>query len=87
MELDAQTFAEWDVDFIKLDGCYADVENMVDGQISERTKNIVNLIVNGYLPVSGYIEFGKYLNETKRPMVYSCSWPAYQEYSGIMVIT
>jgi hypothetical protein len=25
----------------------------------------------------GYPEFGKYLNETGRPMVYSCSWPAY----------
>jgi len=25
----------------------------------------------------GYPEFGKYLNETGRPIVYSCSWPAY----------
>nr|XP_018901717.1 PREDICTED: alpha-N-acetylgalactosaminidase-like [Bemisia tabaci] len=25
----------------------------------------------------GYKLFGKYLNETGRPMVYSCSWPAY----------
>merc|ERR1712227_815777 len=27
---------------------------------------------------AGYPEFGMYLNKTKRPMVYSCSWPAYQ---------
>jgi len=26
----------------------------------------------------GYPEFGIYLNRTNRPMVYSCSWPAYQ---------
>ena len=27
--------------------------------------------------VIGYPEFGKHLNETGRPIVYSCSWPAY----------
>lgn len=27
---------------------------------------------------TGYPAFGKILNETGRPMVYSCSWPAYQ---------
>ena len=27
---------------------------------------------------TGYPEFGRYLNLTGRPMVYSCSWPAYQ---------
>lgn len=27
----------------------------------------------------GYPQFGKFLNETKRPMVYSCSWPAYMQ--------
>jgi len=26
----------------------------------------------------GYPQFGSYLNKTGRPMVYSCSWPAYQ---------
>lgn len=25
----------------------------------------------------GYPKFGQYLNATQRPMVYSCSWPAY----------
>jgi len=28
--------------------------------------------------IHGYPQFGRYLNLTGRPMVYSCSWPAYQ---------
>lgn len=63
MEIDAQTFADWDVDYVKLDGCYADVLEMD----------------------FGYPEFGRLLNRTGRPMVYSCSWPVYQEEKGIMV--
>jgi alpha-N-acetylgalactosaminidase len=35
--------------------------------------------------VTGYPEFGFHLNRTGRPMVYSCSWPVYQIYSGISV--
>jgi len=31
----------------------------------------------------GYPEMGYYLNKTNRPMVYSCSWPAYQEFAKI----
>lgn len=31
----------------------------------------------------GYKEFGRYLNETGRPMIFSCSWPAYEEPEGI----
>ncbi|XP_050513794.1 alpha-N-acetylgalactosaminidase-like [Diabrotica virgifera virgifera] len=31
----------------------------------------------------GYIEMGKHLNATGRPIVYSCSWPAYQEYKNM----
>lgn len=58
---DAQTFASWGVDYVKLDGCYA-------------------------LPLDmdhGYPAFGRELNRTGRPMVYSCSWPVYQIYAGI----
>nr|XP_017014915.2 alpha-N-acetylgalactosaminidase [Drosophila takahashii] len=62
MQLDAQTFADWDVDYVKLDGCYANISDMA----------------------TGYPEFGRLLNETGRPMVYSCSWPAYQEDAGEM---
>ena len=61
LELDAQTFAEWTVDYVKLDGCYADVKQMDEG----------------------YPKFGVFLNQTNRPMVYSCSWPAYQVGSNI----
>uniref|UniRef100_A0A1B0AF32 Alpha-galactosidase n=1 Tax=Glossina pallidipes TaxID=7398 RepID=A0A1B0AF32_GLOPL len=60
MALDAQSFADWDVDYVKLDGCYADI-NAMD---------------------KGYPEFGRLLNRTGRPMVYSCSWPVYQEDKG-----
>ena len=55
LELDAETFAEWTVDYLKLDGCYADVRSMDDG----------------------YPKMGAFLNKTNRPIVYSCSWPAY----------
>lgn len=62
MEIDAQTFADWDVDYVKLDGCYADINTMDQG----------------------YPDFGRFLNATGRPMIYSCSWPVYQEEGGLM---
>ncbi|XP_063925288.1 alpha-N-acetylgalactosaminidase-like [Zophobas morio] len=55
-EIDANTFAEWGVDYIKVDGCYEDTEGMEDK----------------------YAQFGAYLNQTERPIVYSCSFPAYK---------
>lgn len=61
LQLDAQTFADWTVDYVKLDGCYADVSLMDNG----------------------YPEMSIYMNKTNRPMVYSCSWPAYQVASKI----
>ncbi|KAK3872826.1 hypothetical protein Pcinc_022127 [Petrolisthes cinctipes] len=61
LEIDAFTFAEWGVDYVKLDGCYSHPTDM------DR----------------GYPLFGYYLNQTLRPMVYSCSWPVYQTYSGL----
>ncbi len=33
----------------------------------------------------GYVAFGQHLNQTGRPMVYSCSWPVYQQENGIEV--
>lgn len=53
--LDAQTFAEWNVDSLKVDGCYA---NTTDFDWM-------------------YPSLGKALNHTQRPILYSCSWPAY----------
>ncbi|CAH1164650.1 unnamed protein product [Phaedon cochleariae] len=61
LEVDANTFAEWGVDYLKLDGCYTDFHNIEEG----------------------YVEMGKYLNATGRPITYSCSWPAYQEPEGL----
>lgn len=31
METDAQTFADWGVDLLKLDGCYSNIEDMTSG--------------------------------------------------------
>uniref|UniRef100_A0AC35THE1 Alpha-galactosidase n=1 Tax=Rhabditophanes sp. KR3021 TaxID=114890 RepID=A0AC35THE1_9BILA len=54
-KIDVDTFAEWKVDYLKLDGCNIDTELM---------------------PV-GYPLVSKLLAQTKRDIVYSCSWPAY----------
>lgn len=55
LQEDAQTFADWGIDYLKLDGCYSDIYDME----------------------KGYPQMGQYLNDTGRPIVYSCSWPAY----------
>uniref|UniRef100_A0A6P7F031 Alpha-galactosidase n=1 Tax=Diabrotica virgifera virgifera TaxID=50390 RepID=A0A6P7F031_DIAVI len=57
LKIDADRFAEWEVDYLKFDGCNSDW-----------------IFID-----KGYIEMGKHLNATGRPIVYSCSWPAYQE--------
>lgn len=62
LDQDAQLFADWEVDYVKLDGCYS-------------------------LPTDmdyGYPAFGRQLNATGRQMIYSCSWPVYQIYAGIL---
>lgn len=60
-DIDAQTFAEWGVDMLKLDGCYAEPKAMD----------------------SLYPNVTRALNETGRPIVFSCSWPAYQVEKGM----
>jgi len=55
--LDAETFANWGVDYVKLDGCFAKHMDLD----------------------TAYPQFGRALNGTGRPMVYSCSWPFYQK--------
>ncbi|CAJ0591777.1 unnamed protein product [Cylicocyclus nassatus] len=55
LHVDAYTFAEWEVDYLKLDGCNIDTDLMP----------------------KGYAEMERWLNATGRPIVYSCSWPAY----------
>nr|CAH7752863.1 unnamed protein product [Callosobruchus chinensis] len=61
LQVDADTFAEWGVDYLKLDGCHIDY-----------TKIEI-----------GYIEMQKHLNKTGRPIMFSCSWPDYQEEQGM----
>ena len=53
--LDAKTFAEWEVDYLKMDGCYSQLIDQADA----------------------YPAMTRFLNETGRKIVYSCSWPAY----------
>uniref|UniRef100_A0AAF5PTW6 Alpha-galactosidase n=1 Tax=Wuchereria bancrofti TaxID=6293 RepID=A0AAF5PTW6_WUCBA len=67
---DADTFAEWQVDYLKLDGCNIDVDLMPEGCYSCRYLNHSAIHI-------GYAEMGRMLNLTGRPIVYSCSWPAY----------
>lgn len=43
------------------------------------------LIILFIYPFTGYPEFGYWLNRTGKRMVYSCSWPVYQIYSGMTV--
>nr|KAG5711605.1 hypothetical protein BaRGS_016787 [Batillaria attramentaria] len=62
MERDAQTFAAWGIDSLKLDGCYSTIDDF---------------------PI-GYPIMGLELNKTGRPILYSCSWPAY--YTGKKLI-
>jgi len=57
LQLDAQTFADWGVDYLKLDGCYSEPKQYNDA----------------------YPAMTMWLNMTGRPMVYSCSWPAYEQ--------
>ena len=52
---DAKTFASWNVDMLKMDGCYSELFDMNDG----------------------YPGMTHFLNKTGRPIMYSCSWPAY----------
>lgn len=40
MELDANTFAEWEVDLVKFDGCNSDSKDMDYGKLSEVMKAI-----------------------------------------------
>ncbi|XP_046575091.1 alpha-N-acetylgalactosaminidase-like [Haliotis rubra] len=55
MDVDAETFADWGIDSLKLDGCYTNPDDYA----------------------AGYPLMEFFLNKTGRPILYSCSWPAY----------
>jgi len=63
LQTDAETFAEWGVDYTKIDGCNAGVHEYD----------------------TGYPAFGKFMNATGRPIVYSCSWPDYQRIYSVPI--
>ncbi|MDD9269350.1 NPCBM/NEW2 domain-containing protein [Paenibacillus sp. GCM10023248] len=62
-DIDAQTYAEWGVDYVKVDWCYVDPD--------------AKLLNSGPKPnaATWYGEFGKALNNSGRGIVYSiCNW-------------
>ncbi|XP_060562531.1 alpha-N-acetylgalactosaminidase-like, partial [Ruditapes philippinarum] len=59
LQKDAETFASWGIDMVKLDGCNSNIQDME----------------------YGYPAMSLFLNQTGRPMLYSCSWPAYVVFS------
>lgn len=86
-ELDAETFADWGVDMLKLDGCDLDVNSMASGESlsgfhggKNQGKRLLRVMFSRS-PV--YPEMTKALNRTGRPILYSCSWPAYQIYQNV----
>lgn len=60
-EVDANLFADWQIDSFKYDACYVDI------------KESHNLCP----------PMGQALNRTGRPMLFSCSWPAYEDYEKL----
>ena len=58
-----QTFADWGIDMLKMDGCNANITEM---------------------PM-GYGKVAQAINSTGRPIVFSCSWPAYWNGAGMTV--
>ena len=62
---------------------------MTNAQQEKDDNSIETLILGCYSHPNdmdrGYPEFGYYLNQTGRPMIYACSWPVYQTYSGMTV--
>ncbi|KAK9497632.1 hypothetical protein O3M35_004323 [Rhynocoris fuscipes] len=60
---DITMFAEWGIDYIKVDGCY----------------------FPGLTYAKGYETLRHYLNQTGRPIVYSCSYPSYDEDNSVPI--
>lgn len=82
---DVQQFVAWEVDYIKLDGCLIDLTKIEQGLVSNYKFCSSLHSITVFTSFLAFIEFGRYLNETGRPVVYSCGWPAYTEVAGIPV--
>ena len=81
LQTDAETFASWGVDYVKLDGCYSEPKDMDTGY-PEFGKYLRISVCIAVCISEVSASLGMYLNKTQRPMVYSCSWPAYQVFAG-----
>lgn len=84
IQIDAQTFVDWEVDMFKFDGCYSNATEQEKGKNrrSDTCRVVVEMLLiwaclTGVL-LTGYPLMSKALNATGRPIGYSCSWPAYQ---------
>ncbi|KAL7675299.1 hypothetical protein ACOME3_001562 [Neoechinorhynchus agilis] len=64
VHLDMKTFAKWGVDYVKMDGCFADPESFDVGYPKDQGLICSNVSVE--------------LNATGRPIIFACSWPIYQ---------
>ncbi|XP_067663987.1 alpha-N-acetylgalactosaminidase-like isoform X2 [Haliotis asinina] len=64
LRTDANTFADWEIDLLKFDGCNSDPKDMD----------------------VGYPVMSKFLNLTKRPMLFSCEWPLYDHQPNYQAI-
>lgn len=55
LELDAQTFADWGVDSLKLDGCYSGTSDMQEGTLIIRAKIVFTMQSRFETRISLYI--------------------------------
>ena len=83
VELDAQTFASWGVDYLKFDGCHSNAIEQLIGTMKQvfttkLHKSGIEILQKQYqYSHIGYPLMSKALNWTGRPIAYSCSLPAY----------
>ncbi|ETE72131.1 Alpha-N-acetylgalactosaminidase, partial [Ophiophagus hannah] len=74
VETDANTFAEWEVDMLKLDGCFSDSSFKAIGALPRGRR----ASWGAHRAQGGYPKMSRALNQTGRPIALSCSWPAYE---------
>ncbi|XP_076612769.1 alpha-N-acetylgalactosaminidase-like isoform X1 [Chaetodon auriga] len=82
IEIDAQTFADWEVDMLKFDGCHSNASEQEQGKRRSDFYIVVLLVFLTrllFLCWTGYPLMSKSLNATGRPIGYACSWPVYQD--------
>jgi alpha-N-acetylgalactosaminidase len=84
-KMDVDTFASWDVDYLKLDGCFMDPTEFDTGNVKTPPFSQRVNPTRIFFDFSAYPAVTQHLNRTGRPIVFSCSWPAYQVERKMMV--